>query len=188
MDELIPVGQTARTRWSRTRKPSRTGVRCALTDRARTVFLGSGAFAVPIVEALADASRGRAGRGRHRAAHAAGRAGEPTDPPVGAWAAEHGLPTLPPRAPARPRDSSTRSARARPGAAGAGRLRADRARRAARPAAPRRAEPAPVAAAAASRSDAHPGRDPGRRCRDRRHPDAHGRRPRHGPDRRAAPR
>ena len=55
------------------------------------------------------------------------------------------------------------------------RLRPDRAAGAARTAA-RRAEPPPVAAAAASRRVADPGRDPGRRSRDRRHPDADGRR------------
>lgn len=66
-----------------------------MTDRARTVFLGTGAFAVPVVAALAQ----------HPAVDLAavvtapqrpGSRGRPVDPPVARWAAEHGLPMLRP--------------------------------------------------------------------------------------------
>ncbi len=66
-----------------------------MTELARTIFLGSGAFAVPIVSTLAEhpsvdlvavitAPTRRGSRGR------------PTDPPVAEWAAERGLPMLRP--------------------------------------------------------------------------------------------
>ena len=71
-----------------------------MTTPARTVFLGSGGFAVPIVEALAG----------HptvelvtvvTAPTRPGSRGRPTDPPVAGWAASYGLPML---RPARLRD------------------------------------------------------------------------------------
>lgn len=74
-----------------------------MTERARTIFLGSGPFAVPIVSALAEhplvdliavitAPTRRGSRGR------------PTDPPVADWATERGLPML---RPTRLRDSDS---------------------------------------------------------------------------------
>jgi methionyl-tRNA formyltransferase len=66
-----------------------------VTERARTIFLGSGSFAVPIVEALAD----------HpsvdliavvTAPTRAGSRGRPTDPPVAEWASVRGLPMIRP--------------------------------------------------------------------------------------------
>lgn len=74
-----------------------------MTELARTIFLGSGTFAVPIVSALAEhplidliavvtAPTRRGSRGR------------PTDPPVAEWAAERGLPML---RPARLRDPAS---------------------------------------------------------------------------------
>ena len=74
-----------------------------MTERARTIFLGSGSFAVPIGSALADhpsvdliavvtAPTRRGSRGR------------PTDPPVADWAAARGLPML---RPTRLRDPET---------------------------------------------------------------------------------
>ena len=66
-----------------------------MTERARTVFLGSGSFAVPIVAALAD----------HPAVELLavvtaptrqGSRGRLTLPPVAEWAAEHGVPVLQP--------------------------------------------------------------------------------------------
>jgi methionyl-tRNA formyltransferase len=74
-----------------------------VTELARTIFLGSGTFAVPIVSALAEhplidliavvtAPTRRGSRGR------------PTDPPVAEWAAERGLPML---RPARLRDPAS---------------------------------------------------------------------------------
>ena len=66
-----------------------------MTAAVRTVFLGSGAFAVPVVEALS---------GHHQvdlfavvtAPTRPGSRGRPTDPPVAEWATEHGLPMLRP--------------------------------------------------------------------------------------------
>ena len=66
-----------------------------MTERARTIFLASGSFAVPIVLAVAEhpsldlvavvtAPTRRGSRGR------------PTDPPVADWAAANGLPMLRP--------------------------------------------------------------------------------------------
>jgi len=66
-----------------------------VTAAVRTVFLGSGAFAVPVVEALSG----------HPAVDLIavvtaptrpGSRGRPTDPPVAQWATEHGLPMLRP--------------------------------------------------------------------------------------------
>ncbi|MEP7378633.1 MAG: methionyl-tRNA formyltransferase [Chloroflexota bacterium] len=66
-----------------------------MTDPVRTVFLGSGAFAVPVGEAL------RALPGVDLAAVVTaptrpGSRGRPTDPPVAEWAREHELPMLRP--------------------------------------------------------------------------------------------
>ncbi|MEP7158172.1 MAG: methionyl-tRNA formyltransferase [Chloroflexota bacterium] len=68
-----------------------------MTTRARTIFLGSGGFAVPVLEALSS----------HptvelisvvTAPTRPGSRGRPTDPPVAEWAATHGVPMLrPPR-------------------------------------------------------------------------------------------
>ena len=66
-----------------------------MTERARTVFLGSGSFAVPIVETLAQ----------HpsvdlvavvTAPTRIGSRGRPTDPPVAEWAAARAIPMLRP--------------------------------------------------------------------------------------------
>jgi methionyl-tRNA formyltransferase len=66
-----------------------------VTHRARTVFLGTGAFAVPVLAALAE----------HPAVdltavvtapQRTGSRGRPVDPPVAHWAAEHGLAMLRP--------------------------------------------------------------------------------------------
>jgi methionyl-tRNA formyltransferase len=66
-----------------------------LTDKARTIFLGTGAFAVPVVEALAG----------HRlveliavvtAPHREDARGRPIEPPVAAWATVNGIPTFRP--------------------------------------------------------------------------------------------
>ncbi|MEO8625509.1 MAG: methionyl-tRNA formyltransferase [Candidatus Limnocylindrales bacterium] len=66
-----------------------------MIDPVRTVFLGSGAFAVPVVEAL------RALPGVELAAVVTaptrpGSRGRPTDPPVAEWAKENELPMLRP--------------------------------------------------------------------------------------------
>lgn len=66
-----------------------------MTGAVRAVFLGSGAFAVPVVEALtghpaADLVAVVTGPTRP------GSRGRPTDPPVADWATEHGLPMLRP--------------------------------------------------------------------------------------------
>jgi methionyl-tRNA formyltransferase len=66
-----------------------------VTTRARTVFLGSGGFGVPVLEALVS----------HPSVEVVsvvtaptrpGSRGRPTDPPVAEWAAAHGLPMLRP--------------------------------------------------------------------------------------------
>jgi methionyl-tRNA formyltransferase len=66
-----------------------------LTDQARTIFLGTGPFAVPIVSALAQ----------HplvellavvTAPRRTGSRGKEVDPPVAIWAADHGVPTFRP--------------------------------------------------------------------------------------------
>ena len=66
-----------------------------MTERARTVFLGSGSFAVPIAEALAG----------HPSVDLAavvtlptrvGSRGRPTDPPVARWASARAIPMLRP--------------------------------------------------------------------------------------------
>ena len=66
-----------------------------MTDRTRTVFLGTGAFAVPVVGALAE----------HpdvdlvlviTAPQRVGSRGKPNDPPVAVWAAERDIPLLRP--------------------------------------------------------------------------------------------
>jgi methionyl-tRNA formyltransferase len=66
-----------------------------VTSRTRTVFLGTGAFAVPILAALADQPIINL-LAVVTAPQRAGSRGRPTDPPVAAWAAEHGLPMLRP--------------------------------------------------------------------------------------------
>ena len=58
-----------------------------MTTLARTVFLGSGAFAVPIVAALSA----------HPLVELVGVVTAPAETPVGSWAEEHALPTLRPR-------------------------------------------------------------------------------------------
>ena len=77
-----------------------------MTERARTIFLGSGSFAVPIAEALAH----------HQAVNLIavvtaptrrGSRGRPTDPPVADWAMARGLPML---RPARLREPETLAA------------------------------------------------------------------------------
>jgi methionyl-tRNA formyltransferase len=66
-----------------------------LTGQARTIFLGTGSFAVPIVSALAE----------HPAVdllavvtapRRVGSRGKEVDPPVALWAAEHNVPTFRP--------------------------------------------------------------------------------------------
>ena len=74
-----------------------------MIERARTIFLGSGSFAVPIAEALA----GHPSVNLIAAVTAPtrpGSRGRPTDPPVADWATERGLPML---RPARLRDSES---------------------------------------------------------------------------------
>ena len=77
-----------------------------MTERARTIFLGSGSFAVPIVSGLVE----------HRSVDLVaavtaptrrGSRGRPTDPPVADWATERALPML---RPARLRDHESLSA------------------------------------------------------------------------------
>ena len=66
-----------------------------MTDHRRAVFLGSGAFAVPVAEAL----RTQDGVDLVAVVTAPtrpGSRGRPTDPPVADWAKEHGLPMLRP--------------------------------------------------------------------------------------------
>jgi len=64
-----------------------------VTGRVRTVFLGTGAFAVPILAALADQPTVDL-LAVVTAPQRAGSRGRPTDPPVVAWATEYGLPML----------------------------------------------------------------------------------------------
>jgi methionyl-tRNA formyltransferase len=66
-----------------------------VTDPIRTVFLGSGAFAVPVVEALTHVP-GVDLRAVVTAPTRPGSRGRPTDPPVALWATENGLPMLRP--------------------------------------------------------------------------------------------
>ena len=66
-----------------------------MTERARTVFLGSGAFAVPILSTLADHPSAELA-GVVTAPTRPGSRGRPTDPPVALWATERGLPMLRP--------------------------------------------------------------------------------------------
>jgi methionyl-tRNA formyltransferase len=68
-----------------------------VTEAVRAVFLGSGAFAVPVVESLAN-SPGVDLVSLVTAPTKPGPRGRPTDVPVAQWAMEHGLPLLrPPR-------------------------------------------------------------------------------------------
>lgn len=71
-----------------------------MTERARTIFLGSGSFAVPIVSALVEHPSTDLVAILTAPARRGSR-GHVTDPPVAVWAAEHGLPML---RPARLRD------------------------------------------------------------------------------------
>ena len=64
-----------------------------MTDRARTVFLGTGPFAVPVLVSLAEHPRVDL-RGVVTAPPRPGSRGRPSDPPVARWAAEHGLAPL----------------------------------------------------------------------------------------------
>jgi methionyl-tRNA formyltransferase len=66
-----------------------------VTDLVRAVFLGSGAFAVPVADALRsqpDVDLVAVVTAPTRP----GSRGRPTDPPVAEWAQEHGLPMLRP--------------------------------------------------------------------------------------------
>ncbi len=75
-----------------------------MTAPARTVFLGSGAFAVPILEALARNSRVDLAAVITAPDRPAGRGGNLKSSPVSAWAAAHGPRIL---APTRLRDPAT---------------------------------------------------------------------------------
>lgn len=66
-----------------------------MTDRARTVFLGTGSFAVPIVAALAGHPSIELAA-IVTAPRRVGSRGKPTEPPVALWAADHGLATMRP--------------------------------------------------------------------------------------------
>ena len=138
-------------------------------DRVRTVFLGSGAFAVPSLRAPGRASIGRAGGGRHRPAEA-----RRAQAAARALARPRGRHRSRPDAVAAARSGRRRrDPRPSPGAGRARRLRPDRPRGAPGPAV-RGPQPAPVAAAPAPRRLAGPRHDPRRRPRDRRDADAHG--------------
>lgn len=67
-----------------------------MTARARTAFLGSGAFAVPILEALASAPEVELLAVVTAPPRQSGRRLAERPSPVGAWAAERGLPVLTP--------------------------------------------------------------------------------------------
>jgi methionyl-tRNA formyltransferase len=67
-----------------------------MTAPARTVFLGSGAFAVPILEALGSAPDVELLAAVTAPPRQSGRGLAENPSPVGAWAAEHGLATLTP--------------------------------------------------------------------------------------------
>lgn len=64
-----------------------------MNDRARTIFLGSGAFAVPALSALADHPSVDL-IGVVTAPTRRGSRGQATDPPVAEWAAAHDLPMV----------------------------------------------------------------------------------------------
>ncbi|HEY5488827.1 MAG TPA: formyltransferase family protein, partial [Candidatus Limnocylindrales bacterium] len=66
-----------------------------MTGGVRTVFLGTGAFAVPILAALAEQPIVKL-LAVVTAPQRPGSRGRPTDPPVAAWTNEHGLPMLRP--------------------------------------------------------------------------------------------
>ena len=66
-----------------------------MTGAVRTIFLGTGAFAVPILAALADQPAVNL-LAVVTAPQRPGSRGRPTDPPVAAWATEHGLSMLRP--------------------------------------------------------------------------------------------
>ena len=143
-----------------------------------TVFFGSGAFAVPVLEAVAGRDRACPRRRRDRAAPA-GRAARGACSDAGrARAAATGLPVL---TPDRLRDPAFLEPRWRPSGRGRrpGRLRQDPAGGGARPAAPRDPEPASLAAAPPPRGDADPGGHPGGRRGDRGHAVPDGRRDGH---------
>ena len=66
-----------------------------MTPKARTVFLGTGAFAVPVLAALSEQPAIDL-LAVVTAPQRPGSRGRPTDPPVATWALEHGLPLLRP--------------------------------------------------------------------------------------------
>lgn len=66
-----------------------------MTDRTRTVFLGTGAFAVPVVQALAGHPRADL-RAVVTAPSRRGARGRTDEPPVARWASENGVATLRP--------------------------------------------------------------------------------------------
>ena len=148
----------------------------ARRGRVRTVFLGSGAFAVPILERLAAHPLVELVAVVTAPPRPVGRSPGWTPTPVDAAAAR-----------ARPRARP----HARPASAHPEAIAAILALGPTSPCSPttarscppalldlraRRAQPPPVAAAAAPRRDADPGGDPRRRSRDGRHADADGRR------------
>ena len=83
----------APARTKRSSPPSRDGTR--LSSTARTIFLGTGSFAVPIVEALAE-HPGAELVAAVTAPQRTGSRGKPAEPPVAAWAEHSGIPLLRP--------------------------------------------------------------------------------------------
>ena len=185
MDELIAVGQGDEDEDAEVRERderARVTARPPGVGRVRTVFLGSGAFAVPSLRALATHGAVELVGDRHRAAEAGRARAAPRALARRTTPRRSAAVLTPPRlrdpeAVAAILDLETGSRRAR-------RLRPDRAGRRSWTRAfgalnlhpsllPRHRGASPVPAAIA-----------GRRSRDRRDPDADGRRARHGPDRR----
>ncbi|HUP82958.1 MAG TPA: methionyl-tRNA formyltransferase [Candidatus Limnocylindria bacterium] len=66
-----------------------------MSSPTRTVFVGSGAFAVPVIDALSNAVEVDL-VAVVTAPTRPGSRGRPTDPPVADWATDHGLPMLRP--------------------------------------------------------------------------------------------
>ena len=170
-----PASQGARARVTPASAPGRAA------DRARTAFFGSGAFAVPILDAVAGHPRSTSSPSCPRLTDLP--AGAPRRPPR-PWplGRERGLPLVQP-ARVRAPEAVAELAALEPDLG----VLADYGQivpRPPRPAAPRDPQRPPVAPAAAPRRDADPGDDRGgRRPRGRDdHPD--GRRHRHRPDRR----
>ncbi len=192
MDDLIAVGHgddddedgpDGGRRPDRGRHP-RGDARPRLTERARVVFLGSGAFAVPILERLL-AEPGARARRRCRGPRSPGRPrGEPSGRcpssslPATVASTSSSLPACAP--PRRSRRCSPPARAGRPG-----RLRPDRAGRAPGDAAPRGMLNLHPSLLPRHRGrDADPGGDPGRRRRTGRQPVPDGCRPRQRPDHR----